>query len=61
MKESTIRVDVSQIPAFRCRELAEATIALVEMVFSRPGEEERYQAWLKEYRAARAAKGGETG
>ena len=56
INECGIQIDTSQIPKFRCCELAEAAIRLTELVFSRPGEEEKYQAWLKEYRARKAAK-----
>lgn len=56
INECGIQIDTSQIPKFRCCELAEAAIRLTELVFSRPGEEEKYQAWLKEYRAKKAAK-----
>lgn len=42
----TIQIDVSQIPAFRREELARGALELVEQVFSLPGAEERYQAWL---------------
>jgi len=47
--ELTIHID--QIPEFRRIELAKGALALTEQVFSMPGAEERYQAWLKEYRA----------
>ena len=47
--ELTIHID--QIPDFRRIELAKGALALTEQVFSMPGAEERYQAWLKEYRA----------
>ncbi len=43
-----IHIDTSAIPTFRRRELAEGALKLMEQVFSRPGEEERFQAWLRE-------------
>ena len=54
-------IDVMSIPDFRREELAKGALALTEQVFSMPGAEERYQAWLKERRAkqkqaAKAAK-----
>ena len=47
--ELTIHID--QIPDFRRIELAKGALALTEQVFSMPGAEERYQAWLKEHKA----------
>ena len=49
--KNTISIDISQIPEFRRIDLAKGALALTEQVFSMPGAEERYQAWLKEYRA----------
>jgi len=56
-----LRIDIASIPDFRREELAKGALALTEQVFSMPGAEERYQAWLKERRAkqkrtARAAR-----
>ena len=45
------RIDLASIPDFRCIDLAKGAVALTEQVFSMPGAEERYQAWLNEYRA----------
>lgn len=47
----TTRIDIASIPDFRRMELAKGALALTEQVFSMPGAEERYQAWLKERRA----------
>ncbi len=47
----TLRIDLAAIPDFRRLELAKGALALTEQVFSMPGAEERYQAWLKERRA----------
>ena len=44
MNEKKLQIDTAQIPKFRCCELAEAAIRLTELVFSRPGEEEKYRA-----------------
>ncbi len=49
--KNTISIDISQIPEFRRIDLAKGALALTEQVFSMPGAEERYQAWLKERRA----------
>ena len=50
-------IDVMSIPDFRREELAKGARALTEQVFSMPGAEERYQAWLKE-RKAKQKRGG---
>lgn len=42
------RIQVSQIPEYERNELAKMALAVTEAVFSNPGEEERYQAWLAE-------------
>lgn len=47
----TLRIDIASIPNFRREELAKGALALTKQVFSMPGAEERYQAWLKERRA----------
>lgn len=46
-----LSIDLASIPDFRREDLAKGALALTEQVFSMPGAEERYQAWLKEYRA----------
>ena len=46
-----LHIDLAAIPDFRRLELAKGALALTEQVFSMPGAEERYQSWLKEYRA----------
>lgn len=51
--KNTISIDISQIPDFRREELAKGALALTEQVFSMPGAEERYQAWLKERRGSK--------
>lgn len=45
-----LHIDIASIPDFRRKELAKGALALTEQVFSMPGAEERYQAWLKERR-----------
>lgn len=47
----TLIIDVASIPDFRRIELAKGALALTEQVFSMPGAEDRYQAWLKERKA----------
>lgn len=49
-KNPTLHIDIASIPDFRRIDLAKGALALTEQVFSMPGAEERYQAWLKEYR-----------
>ena len=54
-----IRINISEIPNFRRKELAEVTLSETEAYFKQPGVEERYQAWLKDRRAGeRLAKEG---
>lgn len=48
---NALHVDLASIPEFRRIELAKGALALTEQVFSMPGAEERYQAWLKERKA----------
>ena len=50
MTGNTISINIGEIPEFRCNELAEFALKLVREVFSAPGEEERYQSWLSEYK-----------
>ena len=50
MTGNTISINTGEIPEFRCNELAEFALMLVREVFSAPGEEERYQSWLSEYK-----------
>ena len=47
----SIHINPEEIPAFRREELARCILDLMEQAFSVPGEEERYQQWLKCYRA----------
>ena len=55
----TLRIDIASIPDFRREELAKGALALTEQVFSMPGAEERYQAWLKERRAKQKEDGSD--
>lgn len=45
-----IKIDVNLIPEYQRCQLAEFALDLTREVFTRPGEEERYQAWLKNRR-----------
>lgn len=45
-----IHINPEEIPAFRREELARCVLGLMELAFSVPGEEERYQQWLIGYR-----------
>ena len=51
-----LHIDLASIPEFRRIQLAKGALELTEQVFSMPGAEERYQAWLKEYRAEQERK-----
>lgn len=42
-----IKIDVTSISEYQKHQLAEFALAVTQKVFSRPGEEERYQAWLR--------------
>lgn len=52
-----VHIDILQIPDFRREELARGALELIEQVFSVPGAEEEYQAWLKERRKSRQMSG----
>lgn len=45
--EPDVKIDVNQIPEYQRRQLAELALEVTREVSSRPGEEERYQEWLK--------------
>lgn len=45
-----IKIDVNLIPKYQRCQLAEFALDLTSEVFTRPGEDERYQAWLKNRR-----------
>ena len=45
--DNQIQMDLDAMPKFRKDELCKATLSLVDAVFSIPGEEERYQEWLR--------------
>ena len=56
-----IRINLAEVPEFRRIELAKAVLAGMDELFSRPGEEEKYQKWLAERRAKQSkTKGGKT-
>ena len=60
-QQAMLHIDLASSPDFRREALAKGALELMEQVFSVPGAEERYQAWLKERRAkqkqaAKAAK-----
>lgn len=48
--DGSIKIDLTQIPEYQRRQLAEATLEATKRFFSQPGVEERYQAWLQERR-----------
>ena len=45
-----IVIETSAIPDYHREQLARGALDLMEQVFSLPGAEERYQAWLTERR-----------
>lgn len=50
LSDVNIKIDVSLIPEYQREQLAEFAIEITRKVFARPGEEDRYQAWLYERR-----------
>lgn len=48
--------DLSKVPETQRNELSDIAIAMTKSLFEQPGEEERYQEWLKERRANEAKK-----
>lgn len=57
--QDQIHIEIDKIPEFRRISLAKGALKLVEQVFSMPGAEERYQAWLKARKETQAAKTAE--
>lgn len=51
-----MKIFTNQIPEFQRNELSDIVISLTKAFFDIPGEEERYQQWLKERRANEAKK-----
>ena len=45
--QNEVHIEIEKIPEFQRISLAKGALALVEQVFSMPGAEERYQAWLE--------------
>lgn len=48
MQQPKLKLNLDIIPEHDRNELAKMALAVTEAVFSNPGEEERYQAWLAE-------------
>ena len=42
---------LNQVPEYQAKDLARLALEITDAVFSRPGEEERYQSWLAQRRA----------
>ena len=59
--QNEVHIEIEKIPEFQRISLAKGALALVEQVFSMPGAEERYQAWLKARKETQAAKTVEEG
>ena len=49
-KQATIQIDTERIPRLCATSLAEGALKLVELAFSAPDAEERYQKWLEDRR-----------
>lgn len=48
-------IDLASVPQHSRDDLAGVLIRAVNAFFQRPGEEEKFQAWLAEYRKAEQA------
>lgn len=46
--DDNIKIGLDSIPEYQKRQLAKAVLDMVQELFSQPGEEERYQAWLQD-------------
>ena len=57
--QNKVHIEIEKIPEFQRISLAKGALALVEQVFSMPGAEERYQAWLKARKKAQVVKSSE--
>lgn len=57
--QNEVHIEIEKIPEFQRISLAKGALALVEQVFSMPGAEEQYQAWLKARKEAQTAKSDE--
>lgn len=57
--QDKVHIEIEKIPEFQRISLAKGALALVEQVFSTPGAEERYQAWLKARKGTQAVKSAE--
>ena len=49
--DSQVLAYLDQLQEHRAKDLAHLALEITEAVFSRPGEEERYQSWLAQRRA----------
>lgn len=53
--EAHIHFNLDEVPAYKRDELAQGALELMRRLFAEPGTEERFQAWLVEYRKRKAA------
>lgn len=49
--ENDVKIDYSKIPPHEAKYLARETLKAVERFFAVPGTKEKYEEWLKEYKA----------
>ncbi len=54
-KQVAIQIDTEKIPRLCAVGLAEGALKLVELAFSAPDAEERYQKWLEDRRKRKEA------
>lgn len=53
-----MEIDLNSMPSYDMDYLCAATLKMARKVFSLPGEQEKYEAWLKEYRKRHICEAG---
>lgn len=57
--EVNIHFNLDEVPARKREALAQSALELMQQVFSMPGAEEEFRAWLVEYQKRKAAEAAE--
>lgn len=52
--EASIHFNLDEVPAYKRDELAQGALELMHRLFAEPETEDRFQAWLVEYRKRKA-------
>lgn len=55
MAQTQVPAEVASLSPFVVEDICQMALNITKQIFSRPGEMERYQAWLKEYRQKQCA------